>query len=603
MRKSLPALAAALAIAIYFFVHTKDALHSYFSPDDFMNLYRAWGNPLSGLIKANIFFFESTRYFRPMGLAWYRSIFDIWGFNPVAFHAVNLAIICVNIWLTYAVARRLAGSRESGALAALLFSVHASMALIYFDTAFIYDVIVYFFYFTIFLIYTRIRSQDRPLRWTETAGCAALFICAVNTKEMALSLPFFLFVYEFYYRGLPPLSLEKYRRWIRNEGRTILVTGAIAAAVVIGRARGGDTMLNNPAFKLTFTWSQLMATSENFLDELFLMRHPPSAVFVVSLWAILFTVAWLSGSRALKFAWLFLMLSPIPVAFVIPRGAPQYYVPYFGWVLYAGAGLTQLTRRLFREAPELAHRMRAIALFSVVMALMISVNAQMRWSRWPSVALEGEELRSIDAQLHQLRPALKHGAHIIFLNDPVDDRWRLTALMRLSYHDNDLQVDQVRYMPAAPTPQQIASYDALFDYRRGRFYTTPVAQLAHPEPTIIYEWGRPSIYHCDWTRVTSTSPAHPGEQVISLASDLGATIPAVDPGAPFPKSPSFQVVAPVDVRVDGRPAQVILKIGWPETIDKYRLDFRIPSETSPGSRSIEIECRNVKGPLTPIDVK
>src|ERR1700753_3477378 len=100
MKRSITTIAAAVAIAVYFFAHTKDALRSYFSPDDFMNLYRAWGNPLGGLIKANLLFFESTRYFRPMGLAWYRSVFDIWGYNPVAFHAVNLAIICVDIWLT-----------------------------------------------------------------------------------------------------------------------------------------------------------------------------------------------------------------------------------------------------------------------------------------------------------------------------------------------------------------------------------------------------------------------------------------------------------------------------------------------------------------------
>ena len=60
-------LAAALSIAVYFAVLTKDALLSYFDPDACMNIYRSWSFPASWLVKANLLFFLNSDFYRPMG--------------------------------------------------------------------------------------------------------------------------------------------------------------------------------------------------------------------------------------------------------------------------------------------------------------------------------------------------------------------------------------------------------------------------------------------------------------------------------------------------------------------------------------------------------
>ena len=96
--------AGALLLAVYFFRLTRASLQVYFTPDDLMNLYRSWIFSVGSLVKANLLFFLSSDFIRPMGSLWYRVIVDFAGFHPYWFHASNLVILAANIWLTYTVA-------------------------------------------------------------------------------------------------------------------------------------------------------------------------------------------------------------------------------------------------------------------------------------------------------------------------------------------------------------------------------------------------------------------------------------------------------------------------------------------------------------------
>jgi hypothetical protein len=184
-----------LFIAAYFFWFTKDTLHSYFNSDDCMTLYRAWSNSAGALWKANLLFFVNSPFYRPMTCVWYRLIYDFAGFNPVPFHVASMALLAANVWFTYCATRRLSGSREAGALAALLISFHGKFASLNYDTAYSYDVTCFFFYFSTVVFYLRIRSRGQPLRWPHLIVLSALYICALNCKELAATMPVFLVLY------------------------------------------------------------------------------------------------------------------------------------------------------------------------------------------------------------------------------------------------------------------------------------------------------------------------------------------------------------------------------------------------------------------------
>src|SRR5579872_109521 len=215
-------IAAAIFVGAYFLLLTHDAVHCYFSPDDCMTIYRAWANSAAALVKANFLFFLNSPFYRPIGSDWYRTMYELAGFNPVFFHVSNLVTLAANIWLTYCVARRLAASRTAGVLAAILIAYHGRFINLYFDTGYIFDVTCYFFYFATFLYYLVIRSKARPPTWWEIAILSVLYICTLNAKEMAVSMPLMVGAYELLSHRASIGGPRNWWRWLIGDGRGFL---------------------------------------------------------------------------------------------------------------------------------------------------------------------------------------------------------------------------------------------------------------------------------------------------------------------------------------------------------------------------------------------
>jgi hypothetical protein len=103
-----------------------------------------------------------------------------------------------------------------------------------FTSAFIYDVLCNLFYLAALGYYVRIRERDKSLTPVQLGGCLALYICALNSKEMAVSLPVIVLLYELvkYYQHADRKPLL---RWIRSDASPALVGGLITAIYVHGR--------------------------------------------------------------------------------------------------------------------------------------------------------------------------------------------------------------------------------------------------------------------------------------------------------------------------------------------------------------------------------
>jgi hypothetical protein len=92
----------------------------------------------------------------------------------------------------------------------------------------------------------------------------------------------------------------------------------------------------------------------------------------------------------------------------------------------------------------------------------------------------------------------------------------------------------------------------------------------------------------DFKLVTATNPAAPGEALSLFATGLGPTRPDVDPGKPFPSSPLAVVTSAVEVRVNGKPAEVLGAVGLPGTVDGYQVNFRVPADALKGSAALQL---------------
>src|SRR5215475_10232583 len=107
-------------------------------------------------------------------------------------------------------------------------------------------------------------------------------------------------------------------------------------------------------------------------------------------------------------------------------------------------------------------------------------------------------------------------------------------------------------------------------------------------PEVVIAKG-PVVFHAsDSTRVTVAKPARSGEALTLLASGLGPTRPGVDPGQPFTADPLQVVNSPVELSVNGKPAEVLYAVGYPGAVDRYQVNFRVPDGTVAGLASVQL---------------
>jgi uncharacterized protein (TIGR03437 family) len=114
-------------------------------------------------------------------------------------------------------------------------------------------------------------------------------------------------------------------------------------------------------------------------------------------------------------------------------------------------------------------------------------------------------------------------------------------------------------------------------------------------PAVAMTTGMPTIAHANNEIVTASNPAAPGERLYVYATGLGPTRPGVDPGQPFPSSPPAAVNSPVQVTVNGNPAQVLAAVGFPGSVDTYQVLFQVPSGTKTGGALVQVSAAWIAG--------
>ena len=120
-------------------------------------------------------------------------------------------------------------------------------------------------------------------------------------------------------------------------------------------------------------------------------------------------------------------------------------------------------------------------------------------------------------------------------------------------------------------------------------------------PQVVSTPAGPAVTHSsDFSLVSAAKPAAAGEVLSVFMTGLGPTRPGVDPGQPFPVSPPAVVNSPVDVKVNGKSAEVLAAVGFPGTVDGYQVNVRVPSDTAKGTATIQVSAAWISG--TPVNI-
>jgi uncharacterized protein (TIGR03437 family) len=142
-------------------------------------------------------------------------------------------------------------------------------------------------------------------------------------------------------------------------------------------------------------------------------------------------------------------------------------------------------------------------------------------------------------------------------------------------------------------------------------------------PAVVQTATGPAVVHgADFSQVTAAKPAKSGEILSLLATGLGPAQPAclsaggtggtantcagvtgLEPGDPFPSNPLAIVNSPVEITINGQPAEVQYAGGYPGTTNTYQVNFVVPAGTSTGSASLQLTAAWILGSPVTIPVQ
>jgi protein O-mannosyl-transferase len=358
----------------------------------------------------------------------------VWGMNPAGYHLTNVVLHAANAALFYVLVQRLLtialhatfadafALRLASAFAALLFAVHPLRVESVAWATERRDVLCGFFVLASLLAYLHHATApeaESPRRWYWIS--LGLFVAAVLSKEMAITLPAVLVILDWYplerlgagsrtareptASGLPGVS-----RVLAEKIPFVLVAAVSSAVVVLANVRvnlssfGELGLLERAAVSVHGLGFYLWKTvAPVHLAALYELRRPVevaslpvvlSAVVVAAITAL----AVLGRTRwpGLGAAWLASVMLFAPVIGIVHNGpqlaADRYtYLPTLPWAVLAGAALALLIRASGpsrRLAARLALPACAIAVLAVLAAAQTRTwaNSERLWTHTASTA-------------------------------------------------------------------------------------------------------------------------------------------------------------------------------------------------------------------------
>ncbi|MBN1912903.1 MAG: tetratricopeptide repeat protein [Candidatus Omnitrophica bacterium] len=392
LRKIKPKLPV-LAIIFFTLLAYVNALKDSFVWDDHYvivanDFIRSWHNLHLIFSRAYFESFVELTY-RPVVTLSYFLDYSIWKLNPLGLHLDSVLLHAFNAVLFFSFLNLVFKKKAPALFAALLFALHPVNSEAVSVISFRDDLLAFMFFFSSFILY--IKSTSRPGSF-RISGCyilsLALFVFALFSKEMAVTLPLFLALYDHLFDGNKKAYslLKRFKLYYLGYFlitlfylcvRFIFMENPAAAKVVYP---GGNFYTNILTMSRVFAHylylaffparAHLILHGNSFISGSF---FNPGTLFSVLLIAACFIFAlWVKNrSKVIFFSFALFFVALIPVANIIPIpnfAANRYlYIPITGFCLFLSAAIFQLPRV---KSPFFA-RMQKSFLFCAMAAILI----------------------------------------------------------------------------------------------------------------------------------------------------------------------------------------------------------------------------------------
>jgi hypothetical protein len=491
------AICVAILIA-YFLYFAFPAVWRGFRNDEMLNIYIYWrAGELKSLL-ANVTFW--TAFYRPGGALYYLPLYHFFALNPQPYRIVQISILAGSIPMVFYLARLLSLSRSVAFLAGLALCYHAHLAKLIFVGAFIYDVLCGFFYFAALTYYIHIRKKGLLLRPIQLLGFLALYVCALNCKEMAVTLPVIILIYEF-------LKCPRWAdwkalfRWSWSVAAPSLIAGLLTAIYIYGKTHGSGSLIRLDPYRPKLSWHHFITSNAKFVGDLLYSQHAITPITLLAVWAVVFIYAFLRRDRTLQLMAFWIVIVPLPIAFIRPiRGDGCLYLLLFGWAMIiakvafdlitliskslisvrqtarvrtptgaiiggAATGRTGKVRQV-ALAVEAAVGKTSASTFRIVAVILLALSLA-SFTQW-----ENQRLRTLRAlpkvrnkvsrvigalQSLNLQPAPQSTVLLKMKDNPFRNKWHPLFIASLFWNDHSLRIwlEDVSQL----TPQQVANVD------------------------------------------------------------------------------------------------------------------------------------------------
>ncbi len=442
MKRFLP-VGIAVLVGLYFLHLTLRGALTFFNPDDLTNLYAAWTDPWHKIITANLIFWSG--YTRPLAALFYRLLYALAGFHPRPFHVVAFGLLLVNLALDYRAIWLLTASRQIAFFTVLIGCFHGRMWDIYASTGTISDILCQTFVLLSLITYIKVRAAPHtPRLWKQVLVFGGLCIAAVDSKEMGVSIPLVFLCYELCF-GSPRDLLAKAGRFV-----PIWTTGVVSVIYIWSRFGQQTPLTDLAAYELVVTPQRYIETTQRYVNLLLDGGHftgLQSFLFLIGCLAL----AIVMRSRLMLFAWLYFMVTILPLSFATPRTGYVLYIPLPGAALYAASFLISV-KNLLVSLPERKTVARVLDI-SLVCALLAGIylvhDLQGRDLLARHEGPGGEhQIHTISSKIGALYPVMSRGSELLLVNDPLGTEAYVPMFtLRLRYNDPSMKIVKLSWNP------------------------------------------------------------------------------------------------------------------------------------------------------------
>jgi hypothetical protein len=295
---------------------------------------------------------------------------------------------------------------------------------------------------------------------------------------MAVTLPIIVLIYEVL-RCHRWTNWRAFFHWSWSIAGPSLVAAVLTVLYVYGKTHGSGSLTRYSPYRPDISWHNFFTSNTTFVSDLLYLTHPISPITLLGLWGLVFIYAFLRGDRTLQLMAFWVVIVPLPIAFLVPlRAGACLYLLLFGWAMIfatvvidlvtlisksriligQGIGASAATGAASRHTGASAFRIAAVLLVASGLAIFTRYENQ-RYGTVRALLSVGQQVSHLIEALKSLhlQPPPQSTILIRIPDNAFRNKWHGVFIAYLLWNDHSLQIS-LEGVPQM-TPQQFAKVD------------------------------------------------------------------------------------------------------------------------------------------------